>query len=370
MTASAHILYGAEVSYYAGKIRAYFVHKGIPFDERLATRAVFDEVILPRVGWPVIPVVVTADGTTLQDTSEMIDWFETRYPLPRIVSGLPGGGAFDRWLELLGDEWLKMPALYYRWTYDRDFAVAEFGRNNDPGHAPAEQARIGGKIAARFAGWLAPLGAAGAGGAAIEAGYHEFLGHFDAHLAQWPYLLGTAPTLGDFAFYGPLYAHLYRDPNSGRVMRERAPRVCAWVERLRDGVDAGRGADAVDVLPASLVPVLECLARDYLPVLRAQTVHAQAALAAHAPGAELPRHFGEQVVTLGRGTAAMVEVTRAVFSYDQWLLQRVQDAARAAPDPALATLFEAVGAAGLLDLDTTVRVARRNFKLVRSPGAP
>ena len=36
----------------------------------------------------------------------------------------------------------------------------------------------------------------------------------------------------------------------------------------------------------------------------------------------------------------------------------------------VATLFEAVGAAGLLDLDTTVRVARRNFKLVRSPGAP
>jgi glutathione S-transferase len=368
VTAPVCILYGAEVSYYAGKIRAYLVHKQIPFEERLATRAVFDEVILPRVGWPVIPVVVTADGATLQDTTEMIEWFEARHPAPRVDAGLPGGGAFDRWLELLGDEWLKMPALHYRWVYDREFAAAEFGRNNDPGRDPAEQARIGAKIAARFAGWLEPLGAGGAGGAAIEAAYHEFLGHFDAHLAVHPYLLGDAPTLGDFAFFGPLYAHLYRDPNSGRVMRERAPRVCAWVERLRDGDAAGRAVTPRETLPPSVVPVLECLARDYLPVLRAQTARAQAALAGYAAGAELPRHFGEHRVTLGRGTAAAAEVHRAVFSYDQWLLQRVQDAARDAADPRLPALFAQVGAAGVLDIDTRLRVARRDFKLLRSAG--
>ncbi|MGE0483204.1 MAG: glutathione S-transferase family protein [Gammaproteobacteria bacterium] len=367
MTAPVCTLYGAEVSYYAGKIRAYLVHKRIPFKERLATRAVFDEVILPRVGWPVIPVVVTADGATLQDTTEMIDWFEARHPAPRIDSGLPGGGAFDRWLELLGDEWLKMPALHYRWVHDRDFAVAEFGRNNDPERDAAEQARIGEKIAARFAGWLGPLGAQGPGGAAIEASYHEFLGHFEAHLAVQPYLLGDAPTLGDFAFYGPLYAHLYRDPNSGRVMRASAPRVCAWVERLRDGVAAGRAMAPIEALPPSVVPVLECLARDYLPVLRAQTARAQAALAGYAPGAVLPRHFGDHRVTLGCGTPAAVEVTRAVFSYDQWLLQRVQDAARDAADPCLVALLAEVGAAGALDIDTTLRVARRNFELIRSP---
>src|SRR6056297_2621150 len=77
-------LYGGEISYYSGKMRAYLRHKGIPFDEYTATREVYKEVILPRVGWPVIPVVVTPDDETLQDSSDIIDALEQRFPEPAV----------------------------------------------------------------------------------------------------------------------------------------------------------------------------------------------------------------------------------------------------------------------------------------------
>jgi len=68
----------------------------------------------------------------------------------------------------------------------------------------------------------------------IEHSYEAFLDEFSAHLQQHKFLLGGRPCLADFAFYGPLYAHLYRDPASGEVMKSRAPKVVKWVERLRD----------------------------------------------------------------------------------------------------------------------------------------
>ena len=73
-------LLGADVSYYTAKIRTDLVHKSRPFVEVLATRKVFKEAILPRVRWPVSPVLIMPDGQPLQDTSEMIDWLEAQHP--------------------------------------------------------------------------------------------------------------------------------------------------------------------------------------------------------------------------------------------------------------------------------------------------
>ena len=100
-------------------------------------------------------------------------------------------------LELLGDEWLKMPAMHYRWNYNYnyDFTIAEFGRNNDPSRAVEEQRRIGEKIATRFHAWLEPLGINAATIPAIEADYLELLALLDTHFAVMPYLLGAWPTL-------------------------------------------------------------------------------------------------------------------------------------------------------------------------------
>ena len=363
------ILYAVEASYYAGKIRAYLTHKKILFEERQADRRVFAETIMPRVGWAVIPVIVTADDRTLQDTSDMIDYYEARFATPAIMPQSAPARALSYWLEMLGDEWLKMPALHYRWNHNFDFSIAEFGRNNDPDYSPEEQQRIGRKIADTFYGWLPRLGITPRTTAAVEADYLEFLHLFNTHLESMPYLLGASPTLGDFAFYGPLYAHLYRDPASGEVMRAHAPRVCQWVERLRDG-----NADAVDAIdisvpPPSLMPILRLLARDYVPILLNEIPALQRWLADHEDVVELPRYFGEHTFALGRGTAHLASDQRALFTFDQWMLQRVLDVYRAASAverAQISTLFETIGAAALLELQVDTRLTRDQFRLVRA----
>jgi hypothetical protein len=45
-------------------------------------------------------------------------------------------------------------------------------------------------------------------------------------------MLGGRPTLADFAMMGPLYAHLFRDPVPGKLVRTRAPLVGSWIERV------------------------------------------------------------------------------------------------------------------------------------------
>ena len=165
---------------------------------------------------------------------------------------------------------------------------------------------------------------------AIEANYHETLALLDIHFAVMPFLLGQQPTLGDFAFFGPLYAHLYRDPASGQMMRERAPRVCGWIERLRAGVAPGP-APAFDTAPATLIAVLQQLLRDFVPLLIDEMAALQRWLAAHPDVEELPREIGTHKVTLGRGTPIEVTTERGLFCYDQWMLQRLLDAIVSTP---------------------------------------
>ena len=65
-------------SLYTGKVRAYLIHHRIPFVERGAGHPTFMAEILPQIGRWIIPVIVTPDGTILQDGTEIIDHFEAK----------------------------------------------------------------------------------------------------------------------------------------------------------------------------------------------------------------------------------------------------------------------------------------------------
>jgi glutathione S-transferase len=367
--AGAYRLLGADVSYYTAKIDAWLAYKRIPCRRELATREVFQREILPRIGYPVIPVLLAPDGGTLQDTTDMVDALEARHPSPPTIPSRAAGRFLCYLFELYCDEWLKMPALHYRWRYDADFAALEFGRNNDPARPPEAQRAIGAKIASRFAGWLGPLGITTTSMAAVEADYLALLELLDAHFARHRFLLGDLPSLCDFALYGPCHAHLLRDPASGRVMRARAPGVVRYLGGLRavppPAADLPFDTRAV---PSSLWPVLRLLSRDYVPILAAQHRALQRWLAQSRVG-EIPRHIGTHPVILGRGTAHEVETERALFSYDSWMLQRALDVytgAPAAERTAIEELCVLAGASVLLDLPTNHRLRRERFRLVRA----
>lgn len=318
-------LLGAEVSYYTAKVRAYLRYKNIPFDEVPASREVYKNIIVPRTGVRMIPVLLTNDPTSgqelaIQDSTEIIDFLEARYPDAPVYPEGPLQKLLALLLEVYGDEWLVIPAMHYRWNFEenRRFAMAEFGRLSAPEESPEAQVELGEKLAGPFAGALPYLGVSEATTACIEASYLAFLEDFCCHLAHQPFLFGSRPSIADFSFYGALYAHLYRDPYSGRLMRENAPAVAHWVERMTTPVPQSGDFLPDDQIPADLGKLLARMFQEQGPVL-SHTIDAIAHWANNNQG-PLRRSIGQQTFNIGR-----CEGQKSINPYHLWMWQRAHD---------------------------------------------
>ena len=359
---SAYTLFGAEVSYYTGKARAYLRWRGVPYTEQVATQDVYRDIIMPNVGWPVIPVLRTPDGEIIQDTGDIISYIEAherrdppvwpQTPLLRFVSEL---------LHLYGDEWLVIPAMHYRWSYNEDWAYAEFGALSAPQLSPEEQYELGKKNGARFKGALPVLGINETTIPGIEKSYEAFLADFSAHLETHPYVLGHRTTLADFAFFGPLYAHLYRDPTSGELMKRLAPRVADWVERVEAGERGDETVPHEDAVHGTLIPILARQMREQLPALLATAIHYREWAAKAETGQRVPRGLGELTIDIeGCRTKAVAR------SFPLWRLQGALDVYHAM-DEATRTradaLLDQIGGPDLKSLDYP-RLKRENCQLV------
>lgn len=357
-------LYGAEVSYFTGKARAFMRWKGLDFEEILATREVYKDVILPRVGWPVIPVVTGPNDETLQDTSDIIDVLDARHDGPSVFPEGPVQKLAALLFELLGDEWLVLPAMHYRWKKNRDFAYLEFGKLSAPDAPEEEQFEIGKKLAVNFEGALPFLGIDETTGPEIETAYLRLLEQLEAHLAQHDYLLGSRPSIGDFGLIGPLYAHQYRDPASGEIMKRVAPKTAQWVERMQNP-DAPLSGEFLpdDQVPETLLPILEDQFRDQFPVL-ASTAGALAKWSEDkASGDDVPRGLGMHQFQLGQAAGQ-----RMMFPFNLWMLQRPLDRYRAmeGADKAKADelLSNIAGSEAFSAFPDFPRIERQNFKTV------
>ena len=312
-------LLGHEFSLYSGKARAYLRYKQIPFVESISVAD--RKLIETRVGRRVMPVVITPNGDCVQDTTEIIDYFESLYPEPSVYPE----GAWQRLVALLfevyGDEWLLLPAMHYRWHFKRHnlvYLLKNFGDVVKPDW-PRWLRPVGGLPAALLFGNLykSVLGRSRHNIGAIEKSYETFLDDFNQHLEEHLYLLGSRPSIGDFGLIGPLYAHLYRDPYPGRLMRERAPNVARWVHRMQqpDHVEGKFVAD--DRVPETLYPLLQRMFAEQLPVL-VDTIRRVGQWAAEHPEARrVPRFIGKHEFYLGGARA-----TRRVMPFAQWMFQR------------------------------------------------
>ena len=318
-----YILYGVEGSYYAAKTRSYLKAKLIPFKEVLADRRAFVEQIIPRVGYPVVPVLVTPTNETLQDTSVIFDTLEKRHPTPPMIPSSPKVKIAAYLIELLADEWLKLPALHYRWHYDHEFATIMMGENNDPDAPIEKQRKIGEKIAARFSRWPAHLGATASTKEAVELHFLEFLDYLENHFCQHKFVLGDRVTMADFALMGPMYAHLYRDPYSGKILHWRAPRVCRWIENMKISQEKPGLAELPDDVPTTMIKILRHLNRDFVPTLVAAIELIQIWLKKNNHSA-VPRYVGSHSFTIGRKTPYEVTGRRSLHPFEQWKIQRVK----------------------------------------------
>jgi glutathione S-transferase len=311
-------LYGTPTSYYTAKVRAYLRYKAIPFEEILTTEEVYRNVIVARTGVWMIPTLLTPDDIAVQDSTEIIDLLEARFPSAPVHPA----GAWQKLaallMELYGDEWLIMTAIHYRWTKEenREFAISEFGRQARPGGSPAEQREAGLKKARVFGGWVGLFGIDGNTGPAIEQAYEEFLRALNEHFKDFDFLFGSRPSIADFSFFGGLYAVLNRDPLSGRLMKRLAPRVVQWIERVLEPKPRKGEFVGDDRVPKTLNPILRAIFADQFPVLL-DTVRNVNLWSRDNPGIPFPKTIGQHDFEL-RGRRG----SRRVYPYSQWMLQR------------------------------------------------
>ncbi len=289
---SHYTLYAAPVSLFSGKARAYLDWKGVDYKEVLSTPDVMKGILIPVIGWPVIPVMQTPEGELVQDTADIIAHIEAHHDGASVMPDGPVQRFVTELLHTFADQWLTLPAMHYRWNHNEEWTYGEFGKTALPDGTAEEQYALGKKRGQMFNGMVPMLGITPETIPGIEASYLAFLDEFSAHLDKYPYLFGGRPSLADFAFYGPLYAHLYRDPVSGDIMKAHAPLVANWVERMRDGEQEYGELMGCDAIPETLLPILERHFTEHLPVLEQTNVLLAAYNAKAKPEDDLPRVLG------------------------------------------------------------------------------
>lgn len=360
----AYKLYGAEFSLYSGKARSYLRKKGIEFEEITSTLSVYKKFIIPRTGVRYIPVVQTPDDQVYQDTTTIIDELETRFPEHSIYPRSPKQRLAALLLEVYADEWLVIPAMHYRWNYpamNSDFIYAEFGSLVLPRAPTFIQRLVGKKVGHKFKGFVPKLGIVEHTMNALETSYVQLLEDLQRHFEQHDYLFGSKPCIADFGLIAPMYAHLYRDPAPGKLMRSKAPAVCQWVQRMMsDEPSSTQGAWLEnDEVPDTLMPVLQRMAREHLPVL-VDTDKRLTKWRADNPGKqEIDRFIGTHTFMVEG-----VEGERVVLPYALWMFQRPMDFYHSLGEKGQVDVFmHEAGLATALQNGLQNRVERPNNKL-------
>ncbi len=316
---SEYTIYGADLSYYTGKVRSYMRYKNLDWEEKPATLDIYGNFIIPRVGAPIIPVLHTQDDQVVQDTTDIIDYLETRHPEHSVYPTTPKQKLVALMLECYGDEWLVIPAMHYRWNYidqQRDFVLGGFGQLGAPGASLEEQVKMGEQMSAPFRGVVKKLGVTEATIPAIEESYLDLLDILNNHFSKYAYLLGSRPCIGDFGLLGPLYAHLGRDPYPKGLMQRRAPEVYAWIERMNNPEPLSGEFLESDEIPETLIPLLQKMSSEQLPDILNAIKHNQQWMNEN-PGEKIPRQLGTQEFSIGD-----VKGSRLINSYSQWMFQR------------------------------------------------
>src|SRR5262245_30163685 len=132
--------YAAEISYFSAKPRPALRYKHVPFDEILPTPQAYREVIRPRTGLNQIPVLVTPEDETFQDSSVILDELERRFPDPPLYPTTARQRMLGYLLEIYTDEFLMLPGVHYRWSYEesKTKALADFAASNGEADAATQ----------------------------------------------------------------------------------------------------------------------------------------------------------------------------------------------------------------------------------------
>ncbi len=326
-----YTFYGAPLSLYSGKARAYLIKQGIPYRELSPASDQYINHVLPKIHRWLIPVLELPDKTYIQDSTMIIDYFENQQGIPSTLPETPKQKIIALLLDVIGSDGLLRPAMHYRWNFKEDnddFLEHSFLTLISPRNSNRSNAAKKAMDEMRNAGVF--FGVTSETSSVIEAAYKDLLDLLDKHFLHHPYLLGGRPSIGDFGLIAPFYGHLSRDPFPSMMMKKCALRVFRWTERMnRSEIDIGefenypRAFFDNDEIPETLKAILKLIGEDLVPETMAAAGCINKWLEDNnpQPGATVERGVG-----LGEFTFRGVKIQALAQPYRFLLLSRMQKA--------------------------------------------
>ncbi|MGH7819150.1 MAG: glutathione S-transferase family protein [Candidatus Binatia bacterium] len=250
-----HRIFGNELSPYSVKVRSYFRYKKIPH-EWIVRSSANEEEFRKYAKLPLIPLVVTPEGQGLQDSTPILERFESLQPEPSIQPGDPVAGFVSAMIEEYADEWGNKPMFHYRWFYepDQSSAAERLARSMMPGLDEASLEGAKEMVKGRMIPRLRLVGSSPETKDPIEGSYRRQLTILERHLKGRSYLFGGRPALADIGLYAQLY-QCSTDPTPGKMLRETAPGVLGWITRMLDPTKEGE-FEPWERLRPTLLPLL------------------------------------------------------------------------------------------------------------------
>jgi glutathione S-transferase len=357
-TSSPYRFHAYEVSYFSAKVRPALRYKQLWYEE---LRADLGEV-RRRTGLAFIPILVTPEGETWQDSSEILDRLEARHPEPPLFPTTPVQRVAALLFELYADEFGLAPAMHWRWGSPEREASSRARFAAMTGSERAGRAAADAMVRRRDA-----VGATPEAAPAIEAHTRELLEALSAHFSAHAYLLGERMSLADCALMGLAHGHLFTDLESRALLLASAVPVVAWIERCNVPCSDRQG----DWLPAdALAPsarrVLQVMGRDAAPILLESIQRFERWADENAQLGEEPERSAGRLETELRGRP----FRWAVRSYSLWMLQRTLAAWRMLSAGDQRRVRDALAGTGwerLLDYTPRHRLGKKDFRLVFEP---
>jgi glutathione S-transferase len=353
-------LFGVERSYFAGKVRPAFRAKRLYFEEVYPKRPDYMD-LRRRTGNTMLPQVITPEDDTWQDSSEILDNIEARYPTPTLHPPTPVQWVIANLLELVGDEFMGLAAMHYRWSApesEKD-ARAAFAAQSGEWEAPN-------KFADMITGRLPMLGVNETSIPLIEEQYAEMLAIMCRIFEDQSFLLGEQMSLGDCGLVGPMYAHLFLDLVPGQIMRDTAMPVAHWVERMNHpNPSTFEGFLPEDRLHPAMMDLLTLIGEDAVPMF----LDALTGIDTWADDRDRSEEYAPRFVGAYATHFRGVELNRGLSSITLWMVQRTLDAYRGLDDAGRAAVDKVMAGTGvdkLLAFRPRHRIDRRNYQFAIS----
>lgn len=359
-------IYGWDVSPFTAKVRSYLSYKQLDPHYNVSNAWQLNFKIKKDVGQIIMPVVYD-DNAVLQDSSAIIDHYENKYSSKAVIPDEPLHKICAYILELLGDEWLPLAALHYRWHYpeNQTFIYGEFGRSALPRFPSFLQNFMAKKMGARMAGYLPILGINEAMQQPLEANTHAILHFLNLHLGQHEFLFGTRPSLADFSIYGPIYAHLHRDPFPDKLLNPY-PHIIKWINALNGPINLHSGAWLESPsLPLTLFPLLQIWSQTHAPLIKDSIRGFNDWCEYYPDKTILPRTFGSTTLNING-----IESKRLNLSYVLWMWQRLQQAYSTLKEYERTSVDALLNQLGVLDMVKTPLPKKIQLKQCRLHIAP